>query len=37
MALGFSTTASFGSRTIVPDKGMTRSNEPVIFKAEFAF
>jgi phage-related protein len=35
MALGFSTTASFGSRTIVPDKGMTRSNEPVIFKAEF--
>jgi phage-related protein len=35
MALGFSTGSSFGSRTIIPDKGMTRSNEPVIFKAEF--
>ena len=34
MALGFSTGSSFGSRTIIPDKGMT-SNEPVIFKAEF--
>ena len=35
MALGFSTGSSFGSRTIIPDKGMTRSHEPVIFKAEF--
>ena len=35
MALGFSTGSSFGSRTIIPDKGMSRSNEPVIFKAEF--
>lgn len=35
MALGFSTGSSFGNRTIIPDKGMSRSNEPVIFKAEF--
>ena len=35
MALGFSTGSSFGSRTIIPDKGMSRSNEHVIFKAEF--
>ena len=35
MALGFSTGASFGSRTIIPDKGMTRSNEPLVFVAEF--
>tara|TARA_B100000085_G_scaffold243676_1_gene235742 strand:- start:284 stop:667 length:384 start_codon:yes stop_codon:yes gene_type:complete len=35
MALGFSTGSSFGSRTIVPDKGMSKSNKPVIFKAEF--
>ena len=35
MALGFSTGSSFGSRTIIPDKGMTRSNEPLVFVAEF--
>tara|TARA_B100000886_G_C20261706_1_gene423198 strand:- start:224 stop:607 length:384 start_codon:yes stop_codon:yes gene_type:complete len=35
MALGFSTGASFGSRTIVPDKGLSKSNEPVVFVAEF--
>ena len=35
MALGFSTGSSFGSSTIIPDKGMTRSNEPLVFVAEF--
>ena len=35
MALGFSTGSSFGSRTIIHDKGMTRSNEPLVFVAEF--
>ena len=35
MALGFSTGSSFGSRTIIPDKGMSRSNEPLVFVAEF--
>ena len=35
MGLGFSTGSSFGSRTIIPDKGMTRSNEPLVFVAEF--
>ena len=35
MALGFSTGGSFGNRTIVPDKGLSKSNTPVIFVAEF--
>jgi len=35
MALGFSTGASFGNRTIVPDKGLSKTNTPVIFRAEF--
>lgn len=35
MALGFSTGSSYGNRTIVPDKGMSKKNEPVIFRAEF--
>ena len=35
MALGFSTTSSFGSRTVVPDKGLNRKNTPVIFQAKF--
>tara|TARA_B100000927_G_scaffold282858_1_gene269976 strand:+ start:1168 stop:1551 length:384 start_codon:yes stop_codon:yes gene_type:complete len=35
MALGFSTTASFGNRTVVPDKGLTKKNTPVIFQAKF--
>ena len=35
MALGFSTTASFGNRTVVPDRGMNRKNKPVIFQAKF--
>ena len=35
MALGFSTGSSFGNRTIVPDKGLSRSNKPVVFIAEF--
>ena len=35
MALGFSTTASFGNRTVVPDRGMGRSNTPIIFQAKF--
>jgi len=35
MALGFSTGATFGNRTIVPDKGLSKSNAPVIFRAEF--
>ena len=35
MALGFSTTASFGNRTVNPDRGMSRSNTPVIFQAKF--
>ena len=30
MALGFSTGSSFGNRTIVPDKGLSRSNKPVV-------
>jgi hypothetical protein len=35
MALGFSTGATYGNRTIIPDKGMSRKNSPVIFRAEF--
>ena len=35
MALGFSTGATFGNRTIVPDKGLSNSNAPVIFRADF--
>ena len=35
MALGFSTGSSFGSRTIIPDKGLSKSNKPVVFIAEF--
>ena len=35
MALGFSTGSSYGNRTIVPDKGMSKKNDPVIFRAEF--
>ena len=35
MAIGFSTTASFGNRTVVPDRGMGRSNTPIIFQAKF--
>ena len=35
MALGFSTTASFGNRTVNPDRGMSRTNTPVIFQAKF--
>ena len=35
MALGFSTTASFGNRTVVPDKGMSRNNKPLIFQSKF--
>ena len=34
MALGFSTTASFGNRTVVPDKGMSRNNKPLIFQSK---
>ena len=35
MALGFSTTASFGNRTVVPDKGLSKTNKPVIFQSKF--
>ena len=35
MALGFSTTASFGDRTVNPDRGMSKKNTPVIFQAKF--
>jgi phage-related protein len=35
MALGFSTGGSFGNRTIVPDRGMSKRNEPAVFIAEF--
>ena len=35
MALGFSTGSTYGNRTIVPDKGMSRKNTPVIFQAKF--
>ena len=34
MALGFSTGSSFGSRTIVPDKGMSKAIN-LFFIAEF--
>ena len=35
MALGFSTTASFGDRTVNPHRGMSKKNTPVIFQAKF--
>ena len=35
MALGISTGSTYGNRTIVPDKGMSKSNEPKVFIAEF--
>tara|TARA_Y100000356_G_C11204792_1_gene259886 strand:- start:302 stop:685 length:384 start_codon:yes stop_codon:yes gene_type:complete len=35
MALGFSTTSSFGNRTVVPDRGMSRKNTPMIHQINF--
>tara|TARA_X000001382_G_C3147975_1_gene171945 strand:- start:607 stop:990 length:384 start_codon:yes stop_codon:yes gene_type:complete len=35
MALGFSTGATYGNRTIVPDKGMSKKNQPQIFQAKY--
>ena len=35
MAIGFSTTSSFGNRTIVPDKGLSNTNQPRIFLSQF--
>ena len=35
MALGFNTGGTYGSRQIVPDKGMSKSNKPKVFTAEF--
>ena len=35
MALGFTTTSAYGSRTIVPDKGMSREAKPRVRKIQF--
>jgi phage-related protein len=35
MALGFATTATYGSRQILPDKGMTRQTQPRVLLAQF--
>ena len=36
MALGFSTGSSFGSRTIIPDKGMTKATNLLFLKLNLA-
>lgn len=35
MALGFTTSPTFGSRTISPDKGLNRSSSPKVLIAKF--
>jgi phage-related protein len=35
MALGFTTTSTYGSRDILPDKGLTRSSSPRVLVARF--
>lgn len=35
MALGFTTSPAFGSRTISPDKGLTRNSSPKVLVAKF--
>ena len=35
MATGFTTTATFGNRDIVPDKSMARSTTPKVLLASF--
>lgn len=35
MALGFATTSTYGSRQILPDKGMTRQTQPRVLLAQF--
>ena len=35
MALGFTTTSAYGSLTILPDRGMTRSAKPKVRKIKF--
>lgn len=35
MALGFTTSPAFGSRTISPDKGLTRNSTPKVLVAKF--
>lgn len=35
MALGFTTTSAYGSRTVIPDKGMTRNVTPKVHKISF--
>jgi len=35
MALGFTTSAAFGSRAILPDKNLTRSSSPKVLIARF--
>lgn len=35
MALGFTTTASYGSRQVLPDRGLARSSTPRVLVARF--
>ena len=35
MALGFTTTSAYGSRTVIPDKGMSRKVKPRVRKIQF--
>lgn len=35
MAIGFTTSATFGSRAIIPDKGLTRQAQPKVLLARF--
>lgn len=35
MALGFTTTSTYGSRDILPDKGLTRNSNPRVLVARF--
>lgn len=35
MALGFTTSPAFGSRTVSPDKGLTRTSSPKVLVAKF--
>ena len=35
MALGFNTGSTYGSRQIVPDKGLSKKNSPVVFISQF--
>lgn len=35
MALGFTTSPAFGSRTVSPDKGLTRNSSPKVLVAKF--